>query len=114
MRDVLAAEHEGEPAAMLAVAVYLHRLRAGIAAMAAAAGGVDVLVFTGGVGERAGSIRQRAVDGLAFLGLAVDQSANNAADGDSDISGDDSSGRVLVITAREDLEIVRQTRAALG
>jgi acetate kinase len=113
MRAILEAEAAGEPDAALAVAVYLHRLRAGIAAMAAAAGGVDALVFTGGVGERAATIRQRAVEGLAFLGVAVDEAANADAESDTDISARTSSGKVLVVAAREDLEIVRQTRAVL-
>jgi acetate kinase len=113
MRAILEAEAAGEPDAALAVAVYLHRLRAGIAAMAAAAGGIDALVFTGGVGERAATIRQRAVDGLAFLGVAVDEAANADAESDTDISARTSSGKVLVVAAREDLEIVRQTRAVL-
>ena len=59
-----------------ALDVYLHRLRAGIAAMAAAMDGLDVLVFTGGVGEHAAPIRARAVAGLSFLGLALDLEAN--------------------------------------
>jgi acetate kinase len=113
MRAILEAEAAGEPDAALAVAVYLHRLRAGIAAMAAAAGGIDALVFTGGVGERAATIRQRAVEGLAFLGVAVDEAANADAESDTDISARTSSGKVLVVAAREDLEIVRQTRAVL-
>lgn len=53
MREVLAAEQAGRPEAVLAVAVWLHRLRAGIAGMAAAMGGLNVLVFSGGVGEHA-------------------------------------------------------------
>ena len=65
--------------AELGVAVYLHRLRAGIAAMASAMDGLDALVFTGGVGENAPSIRSRAADGLGFLGIAVDPDRNAAA-----------------------------------
>jgi acetate kinase len=76
----------------LAFDVYVHRLRAGIAAMAAAMDGVDALVFTGGVGENSPEVRDAAVDGLSFLGAV----------------------QVLVVEAREDLEIARQVRAALG
>src|SRR5205823_4795789 len=72
MREVLAA---AGAAADAAVAVYLHRLRAGIAAMAAALGGLDGLVFTGGVGEHAAPIRAGAAEGLGFLGIAVDPAA---------------------------------------
>ena len=79
MREVLAAEAAGDEAAALAVGVYLHRLRASIAAMAAALGGLDVLVFTGGVGENAPSIRERVARDLAFLRVAIDPAANAAA-----------------------------------
>lgn len=114
MRAVLAAEAAGDPAAALAVDVYLHRIRAGIAAMTAAMGGLDVLVFTGGVGEHAAPIRARAVAGLAFLGVAVDAAANDAAVGDGELTADGASVRVYVIAAREDLEIARQVRETLA
>ena len=71
MRAILAAEAAGDEAATLAVGVYLHRLRASIAAMAAALGGLDALVFTGGVGEHAPAIRAGAAAGLGFLGVAA-------------------------------------------
>ncbi len=64
MRAVLAAEEAGDEDAALAMAVYLHRLRAGIASMAAAMDGIDAMVFTGGVGERSAPVRQRAAEGL--------------------------------------------------
>ena len=64
MRAVLEAESQGDADAALAIGVYLHRLRAGIAAMVAALGGLDVLVFTGGVGERSAPVRWRAAEGL--------------------------------------------------
>ena len=114
MRAILAAEERGEPEAALAAGVYLHRLRAGIAAMAAALGGLDALVFTGGVGENAASIRQRAADGLGFLGIAVDIASNAAKrDDDREITSTEAAVRTFVIAAREDLEIARQVRAVL-
>jgi acetate kinase len=111
MREVLARADDD---ARLALDVYVHRLRAGIAAMAAAMGGVDVLVFTGGVGERAPEIRARAVAGLGFLGAALDDARNRAADGDADIAADGADLRAFVVAAREDLEIARQVRAVLS
>ncbi len=114
LRAILAAEAAGDEAAALAVGVYLHRLRGAIAAMVAALGGLDVLVFTGGVGENAPAIRQRAAAGLAFLGVAVDPAANDAARGDGEIGAAGSTVRTLVITAREDLEIAHEVRAVLG
>ena len=114
MRAVLADAAAGIPVARLALDVYLHRLRAGIASMAAAMRGLDALVFTGGVGEHAPAIRTGAIDGLSFLGLRVDAAANEAGDEDREIGpADDTSPRVLVVTSREDLEIARQARALL-
>jgi acetate kinase len=94
----------------LAFGVYLHRLRAHIAAMTAALGGLDALVFTGGVGEHSPEVRAGAADGLGFLGVAVDPERN--ARGDEEIGAGDV--RVLVVEAREDLEIARGTRRVLG
>jgi acetate kinase len=96
MRIVLSRAAAGDAAATLARDVYVHRLTAGIAAMAAALGGLDVLVFTGGVGEHSAEIRERACARLAFLGV-----------------GSGGAVRVRVVEAREDLEIARQVRALL-
>jgi acetate kinase len=82
--------------------------------MAAALGGLDALVFTGGVGERASEIRTRAAEGLAFLGVAVDPERDAAAAPDADVSASSAAVRTLVIEAREDLEMARQVRACLG
>jgi len=99
--------------AQLALDVYIHRLRAGIAAMAAALGGLDALTFTGGVGEHSAAIRERAAAGLGFLGVQLDRERNDAADGDAEIGATGAGARTLVIAAREDLEIARQVTALL-
>ena len=114
MEDVLAAEAAGDANAELGVAVYLHRLRAGIAAMASAMAGLDALVFTGGVGENAPTIRARAADGLGFLGIAVDPGRNAAAQLDAEIGSAGARVRAFAIRAREDIEIARGVRGALG
>jgi acetate kinase len=93
--------------------VYLHRLRAGIASMAAAMGGLDVLVFTGGVGENAPLVRRRAARGLEFLGVKLDARANRSVTPDGEVGSPGGVVRALVIHAREDLEIARQARALL-
>jgi acetate kinase len=113
MREALVRAQAGDPAARLGVDVYLHRLRAGIAAMGAAMGGLDALVFTGGVGEHAPAIRSGAADGLGFLGIAVDGRANLAVQGDGEIGTARAAVRTLVIHAREDLEMARQARLLL-
>jgi acetate kinase len=114
MAEVLEREAAGDADAGLAVAVYLHRLRAGIAAMAAAADGLDALVFTGGVGENAPEIRARAAAGLGFLGVAVDERRNAACEPDADVGAPGSPARVLAVRAREDVEIARGVRAVLA
>jgi acetate kinase len=80
--------------------------------MAAALGGLDCLVFTGGVGENSPVVRRRAADGLGFLGVAVDAERNAAPAPavDSDISAAGAAVRTFVIAAREDIEIARETR----
>jgi acetate kinase len=113
MRSVLAAAPQ-DPAARLAVDVYVHRLRAGIASMAAALGGLDVLAFTGGVGEHAAMVRTLATAQLDFLRVEIDPEANDAATDGADISAAGAAVGTLVVRAREDLEMVRQARRVLA
>jgi acetate kinase len=114
MREILRREAAGDPEASLAIAVYLHRLRGEIARMTAAMGGLDVLVFTGGVGENSPAIRARAAAGLGFLGVAVDDRRNEQGGGDRSIEADGASVRTLVVAAREDLWIAHEVRSVLG
>jgi acetate kinase len=114
MRDVRLAAGRGDPQARLALDVHAHRLRAAIAAMAAAMDGLDCLVFTGGIGEHQPEARAEAASGLSFLGVAVDSGRNATAQPDCDISADGAAVAVLVIAAREDIEIARQARAVLA
>jgi len=95
MRELLARE---DADARLALGVYVHRLRIAIGAMAAALGGLDALVFTGGVGENSERIRELACEGLAHLGVGAPENRV----------------RVLAVRAREDLEIARQVRSLLS
>ncbi len=114
MREVRRAAEAGSGGARLAIDVHAHRLRREIAAMAAAMDGLDVLAFTGGIGEHQPAVRAEAAAGLAFLGVAIDPARNADAAGDADISAAAAGVRTVVISAREDVEIARQTRAALG
>jgi len=114
MRKVLAAEEAGDDSARLAVEVYLHRLRAAVGAMAAALDGVDVLVFTGGVGERSAPIRYRAAAGLSFLGVALDETANAGTELDAEIGAPGAPVRTFAVEAREDLQIAREVRRVLS
>jgi acetate kinase len=114
MAEVVRRAAAGDPDARLARDVYVHRLRAAVAAMVAALGGLDILAFTGGVGEHAPAVRSAAVAGLAYLGVAADPAADARAKPDADVTAPGSTARVLVIEAREDLEIARGVRQALA
>ncbi|HYN50078.1 MAG TPA: acetate/propionate family kinase [Thermoleophilaceae bacterium] len=113
MRIVLRAAEQDDPRAILALAVYHHHLRAGIAAMAAAMGGLDALVFCGGVGEHAPAVRAGATDGLGFLGVGIDPHLNGDRDGDRDVTDEGSRVRTIVVAAREDHEVARQVHELL-
>jgi acetate kinase len=116
MRDILARVNAGDLDARLALDVYGHRLRGAIAAMAASMRGLDGVVFTGGVGERAPAVRRLAVDGLGFFGLDLgpDPGPNENVHGDGEIGAEKARARVLVVAAREDLQIAREVRTVLA
>ena len=116
MRAILDGARDGEPDARLALEVYLHRLRASIAAMAASLGGLDAIAFTGGVGERSAEVRALAADGLGFLGFALDPEANDVATGSSEaeVGAPGAGVRAFVIPAREEVEIARDVRRVLA
>ena len=114
MREVEAAAERGDPDAVLALDVYTHRLVAGIAAMSAATSGVDVLVFTGGVGEHSATVRRRAAERLGFLGVAIDSHRNGTVRDDADITASGAAVWTMVITAREDLQIAREARGVVN
>ena len=114
LREILRGVDAGDDRCALAFDVYLHRLRAAMAAMVASLGGVDAFVFTGGVGEHSPLVRARAVEGLAFLGAVIDHDANSAAVGcDAAIGAADADVAALVVVAREDLAMAGAVRAAV-
>lgn len=104
----------GDAAAALALDVYVHRLRGAVAAMVAAAGGVDAIAFSGGVGEHSAEVRRRTCAGLSFLGVLLDPDANGRVAGDAEIGRRDAPVRCFVVRAREDLEVAAATRAVLN
>ncbi len=114
LRDVLAGRADGDPDCALAFDVFVHRLRREIAAMTASAGGLDLLVFTGGIGEHEPDVRSAVADGLGYLGVALDPEANAAASADADITRQGASVSSVVVTAAEDREIARETHRLLG
>jgi len=111
MQDLLANEKEN-PAAAEAIAVFCYQARKYIGAFAAVLDGLDTLVFTGGIGENAASIRRRICEGLGYLGIRLDAAAN--AGGASVISAADSKVGVRVIKTNEELIIARHARSVAG
>lgn len=107
MRAVQERLAAGDPDAELAFSVYCHRLRKYVGAYYAVLGTVDVIAFTGGVGENSPLVRETALAGLEALGIAVDPVRNRR--GDRLISPDDAAVKVAVIPTDEELEIARQT-----
>ncbi|HHP7231560.1 MAG TPA: acetate/propionate family kinase [Xenococcaceae cyanobacterium] len=117
LRTILAASEDGKERAQLAFEIYIHRLRSSIGAMTAALGGLDILVFTAGVGENSAIVREKTCEKLAFLGLQLDLDKNNSHPVDEDIATADSQVRVLVIHTEEDWAIASkcwQLKSNLG
>lgn len=108
MREVLASMAAGNPRAKLAFDIYAHRLFRETGAMLAVLGGIDALVFTGGVGEHCAPLRERLCAQFGFLGLRLDPDKNGQARADVEISRAESLVRVLVIAADEELEMARE------
>jgi acetate kinase len=114
MRQVLAAAHEGNEQARLALAIYTHRVRQAIGALAVTMGGIDALVFTAGVGEHAAEIRDSVCTGLECLGIELDRAANARGKPDADVAIPSSRCRVLVIATREDVTMLEEVLHVLG
>ena len=111
MQDLLAREHDN-PAAAEAVEVFCYQVRKYVGAFAAALGGVETLVFAGGIGENAAPVRWRICQGLGFLGVRLDEDAN-ARNGDV-ISRAESAVRVRVIRTNEELVVARHARDVIA
>jgi acetate kinase len=109
MREVLAARAMGDTRAALAFDLYVARLREGIGAMVASLGGIDALVFTGGVGEHASEVRAEACADFAWMGLSLDDDANVSLVADVEIATSGSRVRVLVLHTREELLVAHAT-----
>jgi acetate kinase len=114
MRDVLEARSGGDADATLAFDVFMHRLNREIGAMTASAGGLDLLVFTGGIGEHVPEVRARVADALGYLGVQLAGHLNAAATSDLDISEQDAQVRTVVVEASEASEIARETSRVLS
>lgn len=105
LREITKAMLAGDQRAKLTFDMFVHRLSGGIAAMVTALGGIDVLLFTGGIGEHSSSVRTAACQKLSFLNLSLNEKLNNADAVDIDVASSTSQVRILVVKAREDWQI---------
>ena len=110
-RDIENAADQGNKRAQLALDKFDYTVRKYIGSYAAAMGGLDVLVFTAGLGENSASDRANICKGLEFLGVTVDDSKNNIRGKEAEISKDGSKVKVFVIPTNEELMIARDTKA---
>lgn len=111
MRELLARMDDDANAAM-AVELFCYRARKAIGALSAAMGGLDLLIFTGGIGENAAAVRERICDGLRFLGMYLDAARND--NGETVISTGDSPVEIRVVKTNEELMIARHTSRLVG
>lgn len=109
-RELEEAAAQGDERAQLAIDVFVHRIRATIGSVAVTLGGLDGLVFAGGIGENSPLLRSEICRGLECLGVELDHTANMTHGPDFDVATSDSRARILLIHAREDLMIARETQ----
>ena len=109
LREIFKAIDNGNTQAQLAYDIYLHRLKKAIGAMVASLNGLDVLVFTAGVGEHQSMLREKTCEGLSYLGVELDTAKNNADPVDLNIATENSQVQVLVIHTQEDWAIAMAT-----
>jgi len=113
MRIVIDAARNGHEGAGLALNVFVESVRDYIGAYLVALGGLDVLVFTGGIGERSPEVRRRVCRGLDFLGIRIDSTRNENPPADGVLSPDGAAVSVLALETNEELVVARQTQAVL-
>jgi acetate kinase len=117
MREVLKAADEGNHRALLALKAYCYRVRKYIGAYVASMGGLDAVIFTGGIGQGSAEVRALALQGLGCMGIAVDGERNRTARGFDEvcrISTDDSKVTVLVVPTDEERMMAREALRALS
>ena len=109
-RDLTKAAEEGNHRARLALDVFTYSCKKYLGSYAAALGGADCVVFTAGIGEHDARVRSSVVEGLGFMGIAIDETKNNdLGDGICDITAPGGKVKVLVIPTNEELVIARDT-----
>jgi acetate kinase len=114
MRELETAARGGSDEARFAIDLFCHRVAGAVGAMAVAAGGLDAVVFTGGIGERSPGVRMEISRRIGVLGVEIDPALNHTAVGDADVGAAESHARVLVITSREELIAAGAARDVIG
>lgn len=114
MRDIEAADKAGEPKAVLAMSMYAYRIKKYIGAYTAALGGVDIIVFTGGVGENQIGLRAQICNELSFMGIELDEVANNTKGEEIVITTPTSKVKVVVVPTDEEFMIASDTMSLIS
>ena len=109
VRDIEAAAKAGNDDARLALETYYYGVKKYIGAYIAALGGVDVIAFTGGIGEKSAAARRAICDGLQWHGILLDSQMNETHSGEGELSTPESRAKILVIPANEELIVARET-----
>lgn len=113
LRDIQQAADQGNEDCVNAVKAYSYGMKKYIGAYTAAMGGVDAVVFGGGIGRNSASVRQAALEGLECLGIELDQEKNLRSEGGSDISKDGSAVRIFIVDTNEEIIVARKAKALL-
>ncbi|WP_165226282.1 acetate/propionate family kinase [Aquisphaera insulae] len=113
LRDIEAAAAGGDPRAELAIGVFVDSIRHYLGAFMVALGGVDVIAFTGGIGENSSRIREEVCRGLGWFGIELDPSLNASGDAERKVSASSSRVQVWTVPTNEELVVARQSRALL-
>jgi acetate kinase len=110
LRELLAKAAEGHARCQLAIDMFCYRITKYIGSYAAAMGGVDAIIFTGGIGENAVAVREKIIEPLAFMGITLDKARNASKEREKSITTGRSKVKVFVIPTNEELSIARKTK----
>ena len=113
LRDVETAAEQGNEDAQNAVDSYCYQIQKQIGSYAAAMGGVDAISFAGGIGENSALVRKKALEGLEFMGIALDQNKNETAKPDCELTGSGSRARIFAIATNEEIVVARKAKSYL-
>ena len=113
LRDIQEAAKNGNTDCQNAIKAYAYGIKKYIGAYAAAMGGIDAVVFGGGIGRKSDMVRALSLEGLEFLGILPDENKNATAKGGDDISKDGSSVRIYVVDTNEEIIVARKAKALL-